>query len=147
MKTMLTITAALGALVLAAAAGAGQPLIIAQPHAVGTIGTAMTVKVHPGAVVLDTITIKPGGNFGWHTHGAPVAVVVTKGTLTVLDPTVSNCAPFTVTKGQSFIEPADHVHLARNETATPVTLYAMYIGIPKGAQANSGAAQPAGCNA
>ena len=38
-------------------------------------------------MILETYTIKPGGSFGWHAHGAPVAVVVTAGTLTVFDPT------------------------------------------------------------
>src|SRR4029077_10130511 len=99
-----------------------------------------------GATVLDTITIQPGGSFGWHTHGAPVAVVVTSGTLTVFDPSVANCAPFTVSRGQSFIEPANHIHLARNDGTKSVTLYAMYLGIPNGAQANNSATQPTSCN-
>jgi len=147
MKAVLLSAAAFVALSVAASAGAKQPPIFAQAQAMGTIGSAFTVKVKPGAMVLDTITIQPGGSFGWHTHGSPVAVVVKQGTLTVLDPSVHDCAPFTVSKGQAFIEPADHVHLARNDTATPVTVYAMYLGIPKAAQANAAAAQPAGCSA
>jgi hypothetical protein len=39
------------------------------------------------------------------------------------------------------------VHLARNDTTRPVTLYAMYLGIPKGVQPNHPATQPAGCSA
>ena len=145
MKRMLLVAAA-AALVTAAAASAAKPPIFAQPRAVGTIGAPMTVPVKPGAMVLDTITIQPGGNFGWHTHGSPVAVVVMSGTLTVFDPSVQNCAAFEVSKGQAFIEPADHVHLARNDTTQPVTLYAMYLGLPKGSQANSPAKEPATCN-
>src|SRR5690348_7208371 len=117
MKVTLVILAAVAALVAAAAAIAAKPPIFAQPRAVGTIGAPMTLKVKPGAMVLDTITIQPGGNFGWHTHGAAVAVVITGGTLTVFDPTVGGCTPFRVSKGMSFIEPANHVHLARNDTA------------------------------
>jgi quercetin dioxygenase-like cupin family protein len=76
-----------------------------------------------------------------------VAVVVTGGTLTVFDPSVAGCAPFTVSKGQSFVEPANHVHLARNDSKTPATLYVLYLGVPKSAQPNIGTAEPAGCNA
>ena len=97
--------------------------------------------------MLDAITIKPGGSFGWHTHRAPVAVVVTGGTLTVFDPAVTDCTPFKVSKGESFVEPANHIHLARNAGRTPVTLYALYLGVPRGKPANVAEQAPAGCNA
>ena len=89
----------------------------------------------------------PGGNFGWHTHGSAVAVVVTGGTLTVFDPLVANCAPFKVGKGQAFIEPANHIHLARNDGTKPVTLYATYLGVPKTSKPNIPGQQPSGCSA
>ena len=147
MKVTLAVAGAVAALVAAAAAFAAKPPIFAQARAVGTIKTPMTLAVKPGAVVLDTITIQPGGNFGWHTHGSPVAVVITKGTLTVFDPSVANCAPFKVSKGESFIEPANHIHLARNDTKTAVTLYAMYLGVPKGVMPNKPGTQPSSCSA
>jgi len=133
-------------LLTAAAAFAASPPIIAQPIAVGKM-QATTIHAQSGTAVLDSIKIKPGGNFGWHTHGAPVAVVVTGGTLTVFDPSVHNCAPFKVSKGQSFVEPANHVHLARNDGTATVTLYALYLGIPKPSAQNVPAKEPAGCNA
>jgi len=142
----LTLIAA-AALVMASTAIAGKPPIFAQPHAVGTLTPPMTLKVKPGAMVLDTITIQPGGNFGWHTHSSPVAVIVTSGTLTVFDPSVGGCAPFKVSKGQAFIEPADHVHLARNDTTKVVKLYAMYLGLPAGTSPNNPSTQPNGCSA
>lgn len=132
-------------LAVAAPSVAGAPPIVATPLAVGTMH-ATTIKAQTGAAILDSIVIAPGGSFGWHTHGAPVAVVVAKGTLTVLDPTVGNCKPFTVSKGQSFVEPANHVHLARNDTKTPVQVYAFYLGIRKPSQANVGVSAPPGCN-
>ncbi len=147
MKVTLVIVGVVAALTAAAAALAAKPPIFAQARAVGTIKTPMTLAVRPGAMVLDTITIQPGGNFGWHTHGSPVAVVITKGTLTVFDPSVANCAPFKVSKGQSFIEPANHIHLARNDTHTVVTLYAMYLGVPRGVMPNKPGTQPSGCSA
>ena len=134
------------ALALAVPAIAADPPIIARPLAVGTM-QATTINATKGSMILDSIKIAPGGNFGWHTHGAPVAVVVTSGTLTVFDPSVNNCAPFKVSKGSSFVEPANHVHLARNDGKTPVTLYALFLGIPKSAGATVPAAEPSGCNA
>ena len=116
------------ALAMAAPSQAGAPLILAQPVAVGTM-KATTIHAQTGSMILESIKIKPGGNFGWHTHGAPVAVVVTRGTLTVFDPTVGACAPFKVSKGQSFVEPANHVHLARNDGTKTVTLATLSIPV------------------
>ncbi len=96
------------ALAVAVPAFAAQAPIIAKPLAVGTM-QATTISATKGAMILESIKILPGGNFGWHTHGAPVAVVVTSGTLTVFDPSVNNCTPFKVSKGSSFVEPANHV--------------------------------------
>ena len=72
-------------------------------------------------------------------------IAVTGGTLTVFDPSVAGCAPFRVSKGQSFVEPADHVHLARNDGKTRVTLYALYMGVGKPSAANVAAERPTGC--
>jgi quercetin dioxygenase-like cupin family protein len=133
-----------GLVAAAPSIGAG-PLVFAQPLAVGTM-PATVIHAKAGAMVLDSLTIKPGGSFGWHTHGSPVAVVVTRGTLTVLDPAVGKCAPFTVHRGQAFVEPANHVHLARNDGKTTVTAYATYLGLPKSSAANIPAKAPPGCN-
>jgi quercetin dioxygenase-like cupin family protein len=147
MKVKLVVLTAVAALAAAATSFAAAPPITATPVGVGTLKTPMTLTAKPGAMVVDLIKIAPGGNFGWHTHGSAVAVVVTSGTLTVFDPKVANCAPFKVGKGQAFIEPANHIHLARNDGTKPVTLYATYLGIPKGAQANNPGTQPNGCSA
>lgn len=146
MKVKLLGAAVVCALVAAAPSLGGDAPIVARALAVGQM-QATTIHVKAGAAILDQITIKPGGSFGWHTHGAAVAVIVAKGTLTVFDPSVQNCAPFKVSKGASFVEPANHVHLARNDTATPVSVYVMYLGLPKTAAPNAPAQQPAGCHA
>ena len=134
------------ALAIAVPAFGGGPAIFAKAIAVGTM-KATTIQTKGGAMVLDSITIAPGGNFGWHTHGAPVAVVVTRGTLTVFDPSVAGCAPFKVSKGASFVEPANHVHLARNDGTKTVTLYALFLGVPKPSLGQVAANEPAGCSA
>jgi quercetin dioxygenase-like cupin family protein len=133
---------------VAAGASRGAELpIAAKPMAFGTIRTPMTLHVKPGAMIVESFTVAPGGNFGWHVHGSPVAVVVASGTLTVFDPTIDHCTPFKVSKGEAFIEPANHLHLARNDGAKPATVYATYLGVPKRASANKPGQPPAGCDA
>jgi quercetin dioxygenase-like cupin family protein len=144
MKIRLLGLLAFGALVTAAPSLGSDTPIVSKPLAVGQM-PATTIHAKAGTAIFESISIAPGGSFGWHVHGGPVAVVVASGTLTVLDPTVGNCAPFRVSKGQSFVEPANHVHLARNETKTPVTVYALYLGLPKPGAANAPAATPTGC--
>jgi len=146
MKIKLFGLALVGALIAGASAiAAGNP-IVATPLGVGQM-QATTIHAKAGAMILTSIKIAPGGSFGWHTHGSAVAVVVTAGTLPVFDPAVAKCAPFKVSKGQAFIEPAGHVHLARNDGTVPAKVYAMYLGIPKGTQANIAGSTPKGCNA
>src|SRR6476660_1865201 len=108
MKNMVLLMTVATALVAATSSIGAEVPIIAKAVGFGTIKTPMTLKVKPGAMVVDSITVNPGGSFGWHTHGAPVAVVVTSGTLTVFDPSVGGCAPVTGSKGQWFVEPANH---------------------------------------
>jgi quercetin dioxygenase-like cupin family protein len=132
-------------LVAAAAASGAQAPVTAQTLATGAIG-ATTFHVKAGGSALVQYTVAPGGSFGWHRHNAPVAVIVRQGTLTVLDPDVNKCSPFKVPKGASFVEPAGHVHLARNDGTTPVKVYAMYLGLPKGAATTVPASAPAGCS-
>jgi quercetin dioxygenase-like cupin family protein len=146
MKFKLLGLALVATLVTAAPSLGGGAPITAKVLGFGAM-QATTIHAKAGAMILDSITIAPGGSFGWHTHGAPVAVVVKTGTLTVFDPSVGGCKPFTVSKGKAFVEPAGHVHLARNETKTPVTVYAMYLGLPKAQAANAPADEPDGCNA
>ncbi len=146
MKTKVLGLALLAALVAAASSLAtGQP-VVAKALAVGKM-KATTIHANSGSMILETYTVKPGGSFGWHAHGAPVAVIVTGGTLTVFDPSVNACAPFKVGKGQSFVEPANHVHLARNDGTKPATVYALYLGVPTSSHAYIQKAEPAGCNA
>jgi quercetin dioxygenase-like cupin family protein len=147
MKVVLVGAAVAAALATAAVSvGAAPPLIVAKALAVGTVQSGRSVEATSGTMILDSLTIAPGATTGWHKHGSAVAVVVTSGTLTLLDPAVRDCAPVTVSKGQAFVEAANHVHVARNDGRTPVKLYAMYLGLPKNAQPNSPATAPANCN-
>jgi quercetin dioxygenase-like cupin family protein len=79
---------------------------------------------------MDHATAPPHASFGWHYHRTPVIVVITSGTLTLYDSSGSKCAPTRYHAGQGFIEPAHHLHLARNESDRPVSFYVVYIGVP-----------------
>jgi quercetin dioxygenase-like cupin family protein len=147
MKVKMLVLAALVGLVAAAPSLGAAPPIKGTPLGIGTMATPLTIEATTGAMIVERIRVAPGGNFGWHTHGSAVAVVVTAGTLTVYDPLVSSCAPFKVGKGQAFIEPANHIHLARNDGTKAVTLYATYLGVPKTSKPNVPGTQPSGCKA
>jgi quercetin dioxygenase-like cupin family protein len=146
MKLFLVGIAVVAALATAAVSVGAAPPIVARALAVGTVQSGGTVQAASGAIILDALAIAPGATTGWHTHGSAVVVVVTSGTLTLVDPAVRNCAPVTASKGHAFLEAPNHVHLARNDGATPVKLYAMYLGLAKTAKPNSAATAPAGCN-
>ena len=149
MKVTLALAAlALAVLVAATTTSAAGPPIIGTPVAVGKLVVPFEVNARPGeTTIVEQIKIKPGGSFGWHSHGSPVAVVIASGTLTLLDRSVANCAPQHLSKGQAAFEPANHVHLARNDGKTTVELYAMYLGLPSAKVANVPAEEPSGCNA
>jgi quercetin dioxygenase-like cupin family protein len=145
MKVKLLGLAVVAALAAAAPSfGKGVP-IVARAIAAGKM-QATTIQAQTGLTILESYRVAPGGSFGWHTHGAPVAVVVASGTLTVFDPTVGNCKPFKVSKGMSFVEPANHIHFARNDGKMPALVYALYLGLPKAADVVQTKAAPAGCN-
>src|SRR4029077_8479409 len=74
MKIKLLGLVALGVLIAAAPSFSASPPIIAKALAVGTIKAPCTVNGKAGAMIVEAITVKPGGSFGWHTHGSAVAV-------------------------------------------------------------------------
>src|SRR4051812_41223875 len=67
----------------AATAGAGASSeILAQ----GTTADQLHVQSSgPSRMVVQRVTIQPGGYTGWHTHPGPLLVVVEQGTLTHYD--------------------------------------------------------------
>jgi quercetin dioxygenase-like cupin family protein len=141
----------LGLAFVCALAGAAPSLgtntpIVAKQIAVGKI-QATAIQAQSGTTLLESYRVMPGASFGWHEHGAPVAVVVAAGTLTVFDPTVNNCTPFKVSKGMSFVEPANHLHLARNDGKKPALVYALYLGLPKITDVVHSETAPPGCGA
>jgi quercetin dioxygenase-like cupin family protein len=128
--------------------GAAPPPVTATPVAVATLHQSYEISVKkPADVLVVKVKVPPGGSFGWHSHPSYVAVAVTSGTLTLYDSSYPNCGPKRFSRGQGFVEPRNHVHLARNEGTKPVTLYATYLGVPLKATPNVPASKPANCPA
>jgi quercetin dioxygenase-like cupin family protein len=78
----------------------------------------------------------PHTTFGWHAHRAPIVVAVIMGTLTLYDSNGPKCTATRYRAGEGFIEPANHIHLARNEGNTKAVIYATYIGVSPHLRAN-----------
>ncbi len=69
-------------------------------------------------VGVDQITLAGGGYTGWHNHPAPVFITVVEGAVDWYDGSEGICAPHHFAAGQSYIEPAWHVHNAVNASGS-----------------------------
>jgi quercetin dioxygenase-like cupin family protein len=100
----------------------------------------------PTDTVVLTTTIAPGGSTGWHSHPGPAFIVVTSGTLTVYDGTDPTCTPHLYGPGTGFFDPGSgHVHIARNEGSTSVTVVQTYLNVPPGGSPRIDAPAPGNC--
>jgi quercetin dioxygenase-like cupin family protein len=71
------------------------------------------------------IVIAPGGTLGWHSHPGPTLVTVRAGTLSFYH--AEACTEETeYLTGQSFSNMPDEIHMARNEGAQEVVVFAIY---------------------
>ena len=76
-------------------------------------------------VAFQRITIGPGGTLGWHSHPGPTVVTVSQGTLSFYH--AEHCTQeIEFATGQSFSNLPSEIHLARNEGAGDVVLFAVY---------------------
>lgn len=84
-----------------------------------------------GEVVVQEITIGPGGTTGWHSHPGPVVVVVKAGTLTYVRESGGECMQTPYGAGSAFVDPGQgHAHTAFNLGADNLVLYATYFDVP-----------------
>jgi quercetin dioxygenase-like cupin family protein len=93
-------------------------------------------------VLVQRVTIAPGGHSGWHGHPGAVAVYVESGTLTFYD---EHCMKQNYTAGQGAMEQPNHTLLARNEGTSPVVQRAVLFNIPVAGSARIDSPQPATC--
>jgi len=148
---------ALGAIatLLAIGAASATPGAGASPSTLGrgTLAAGDKIKTdqlkldvrHDLDVVTQTITIAPGGHTGWHSHPGPVFVTITAGAMTFDDGDDPSCTPVVYSTGDAFIDQGSgHVHIARNEGATNLVLYATYL-LPVGAPLRTDQPAPGNC--
>jgi quercetin dioxygenase-like cupin family protein len=136
--TFLTAATVASAAAIALAAGPSPTIggaAFGSGALIGRDSTNVHLSHHSGFFMASAI-MPPGTTFGWHYHATPVVVAVTAGTLTLYDSSGPSCTAHRYHAGQGFIEPAHHIHLARNEGKTRVILYATYIGVSPKARAN-----------
>lgn len=147
-KYLSLVVAAIAALVVVPAAATPSS------DASGTIlarGVATDkIKSHgkrPFDVVVQQITIAPGGHTGWHTHPGNAVAVVNSGTLTIYDGDDKSCTGRHFSAGQVYLDPGrGHVHFGRNESATvPLEIVVTYLDIPLGGGVRQDAESPGNC--
>ena len=77
----------------------------------------------PADVTVQMAGYEPGQSSGWHAHTGMHAVMVLSGTLTFYD---ADCRRRTYGPGDTYVGGTD-VHLAKNESATPVEMTVTYL--------------------
>jgi quercetin dioxygenase-like cupin family protein len=86
-----------------------------------------------GQVVVQEVTIGPGGTTGWHSHPGPVVVVVKQGTLTYTRADGGVCTATDYSAGTAFVDPGQgHEHTAFNNGSENLVLIATYFAVPVG---------------
>ena len=93
---------------------------------------------------VNQVTIQPGGTLGWHYHPGPSFVIVKSGTATFYmgdDPT---CTPHVIPTGGTLFEPANMVHIVRNEGDAPLVNVVVQL-VPTGAPRLISVPSPGNC--
>jgi quercetin dioxygenase-like cupin family protein len=93
---------------------------------------------------VNQVTIQPGGTLGWHYHPGPSFVIVKSGTATFYmgdDPT---CTPHVIPTGGTLFEPANMVHIVRNEGDVPLVNVVIQL-VPTGAPRLISVPSPGNC--
>ncbi|MFC0587829.1 cupin domain-containing protein [Novosphingobium aquiterrae] len=108
-----------------------------NPQAVGSLDEVLakadkaghwdvTLKTKDTSTVgVDNLTIQPSGHSGWHTHTGLTLVTITSGQVEWSDG--SDCSKTVYHAGDSFVEPANHVHKVANPYGNTATITAVQI--------------------
>ena len=93
---------------------------------------------------INEVTIQPGGTLGWHYHPGPSFVIVKSGTATFYMGDDPKCTPHVIPTGGTLFEPANMVHIVRNEGTVPLVNDVVQI-IPTGAPRLISVPSPGNC--
>jgi quercetin dioxygenase-like cupin family protein len=102
-----------------------RPLDVNMEFENGTKAEVELQTKGPMEIAFQRITIEPGGTLGWHSHPGPTVVTVRAGTLSFYH--AEACTQeIEYATGNSFSNMPDEIHLARNEGAQQVVVFAVY---------------------
>jgi quercetin dioxygenase-like cupin family protein len=121
-------------------------LSVGTAGATPSIGvSAVTTRVNLGSVdfVVQVIRWAPGATTGWHTHPGVTTVFVQGGVLTLYH---ADCSSQSFQAGERFTQPANELHVARNESSIPLVVVAIYPAFPPGAPIRIDQPKPPGCS-
>ena len=113
--------------------GAATALALAPPRFMTLLSTSKTVMDEPivypqGApakLTTGIVTMPPGAETGWHTHGVPLTGLILEGELTV---DYGDKGKRTYKEGQSLAEAINIPHNGKNTGSGPMRLFVVYIG-------------------
>ena len=134
----------------ACAAGAGLPIVAAGSGVTAAIvsranfaAAASITGADERDVVVQQVTIAPGGHTGWHSHPGATVILVQSGTFTFYAAT--DCTAQSFAAGQGVVEAGGGVQLARNEGTVPQVLYVAYFDVPVGGAFRIDEPEPSTC--
>jgi quercetin dioxygenase-like cupin family protein len=93
---------------------------------------------------VNQVTIQPGGTLGWHYHQGPSFVIVKSGTATFYEGDDPTCTPHVIPTGGTLFEPANMVHIVRNEGDAPLVNVVVQL-LPTGAPRLISVPSPGNC--
>ncbi len=111
------------------------PAEVAAAHVEERSASALTLN-GPNDVTVVTQVYEVGENSGWHRHTGIHAVAVLSGSLTVYD---ERCHAQFVVPGRPYVG-GQELHLAQNETASPIEMVVTYLNSAGAANATVHAA-------
>lgn len=79
----------------------------------------------PAKLTTGIVTMPPGAETGWHTHGVPLTGLILEGELTV---DYGDKGKRTYKEGQSLAEAINIPHNGKNTGSGPLRLFVVYIG-------------------
>ena len=122
--------------------------LVNHPAVASKLGLPAVRKVAGAEFAVQQVTIAPGGTTGWHTHPGPALVLVKSGEFTLYDGDDKDCHGTTYKAGQSFVDAGfGHVHVGRNEGASNVEFYVVYLApAPAGQPLRIDAPSPGNCS-
>lgn len=134
----------------ACAAGAGLPIVAAGSGVTAAIvsranfaDAASITGADERDVVVQQVTIAPGGHTGWHSHPGATMILVQSGTFTFYS--AADCVAQNFAAGQGVVEAGGGVQLARNEGTVPQVLYVAYFDVPVGGAFRIDEPEPGSC--